>query len=309
MTVTMMRLFYHYLMPPTRWLPLLATMAHRVAAYSILRSVQQRGGRLAMSAVVPDSPPPLPPRDYNLSPWTAIGGVLRCRSFHEFMLHLRSYHGNVIRVNLQPVLPPLFVLMGKEANRGVFSELDASMEQVLQQLINVLPVSAKIPSDVDAELQRRVASLFQSERTIDDLLPSFRARAERIRSQWLTRGGVPPLKPFFELSEFVLLADLELLYGASFVERYGERILPRFELWVENIANGQLVGFFDELGTYLKEALEERVAAPQAYAHERCVLQIYLESGALERHDVNGVVGLLSMTLMAAVFNTQVWTA
>ena len=36
------------------------------------------------------------------------------------------------------------------------------------------------------------------------------------------------------------------------------------------------------------------------------MLQVYVEQGALSRHDDDAVVGLLSMTLMAAVFNTQV---
>ena len=36
------------------------------------------------------------------------------------------------------------------------------------------------------------------------------------------------------------------------------------------------------------------------------MLSVYLESGALGRHDEEALVGLLSMTLMAAVFNTQV---
>lgn len=36
------------------------------------------------------------------------------------------------------------------------------------------------------------------------------------------------------------------------------------------------------------------------------VMRVYLEEGALENNDVDGVVGLLTMTLMAAVFNTQV---
>ena len=35
------------------------------------------------------------------------------------------------------------------------------------------------------------------------------------------------------------------------------------------------------------------------------IWQIYLEEGALEKHDTDAVVGLLTMTLMAAVFNTQ----
>lgn len=46
-------------------------------------------------------------------------------------------------------------MMGKAANRGVLSQQDAALEQVLQELINVLPVSAKIPSEVDVELQRK----------------------------------------------------------------------------------------------------------------------------------------------------------
>lgn len=36
------------------------------------------------------------------------------------------------------------------------------------------------------------------------------------------------------------------------------------------------------------------------------VMRVYLEEGALENNDVDDVVGLLTMTLMAAVFNTQV---
>ena len=45
---------------------------------------------------------------------------------------------------------------------------------------------------------------------------------------------------------------------------------------------------------------------PDEYDCERSVLSVYLESGALGRHDEEALVGLLSMTLMAAVFNTQV---
>jgi len=75
---------------------------------------------------------------------------------------------------------------------------------------------------------------------------------------------------------------------------------------VRNIANGQLVGFFDELGSMLLEAVAEREVTPAAYAHEKSVLDVYLEGGATSRHDDEAIVGLLSMTLMAAVFNTQV---
>ena len=59
---------------------------------------------------------------------------------------------------LWPVLPPTFMLMGKAANRGVLSELDPSLEQILQELINLLPVSARVPSEVDVELQKKVAT-------------------------------------------------------------------------------------------------------------------------------------------------------
>ena len=66
------------------------------------------------------------------------------------------------------------------------------------------------------------------------------------------------------------------------------------------------VGFFTKLGEYLAEALRDRQADPGAYADERSVMQIYLSEGALSSHDEEGVIGLLTMTLMAAVFNTQV---
>ena len=69
---------------------------------------------------------------------------------------MRAQHGDVVHVNLWPVLPPIYLMMGKAANRGVLSQQDAALEQVLQELINVLPVSAKIPSEVDVELQRKV---------------------------------------------------------------------------------------------------------------------------------------------------------
>jgi len=99
---------------------------------------------------------------------------------------------------------------------------------------------------------------------------------------------------------------LEVLYGRSFCDKYGDRILPSFRRWVENISDGQLVGFFEELGNFLREAIDDRRARPELYADERSVLQVYLQDGALERHDTDGLVGLLTMTLMAAVFNTQV---
>jgi len=234
---------------------------------------------------------------------------LRSRSFHDFMLNVRDAHGDVVRINLWPVLPPIYLLMGKSANRGVLRDLDASLEQVLQDLINYLPVAAKIPSEVDVELQKKVASLFQSVGTVNTRLPSFIRIAERICDNWLDEPAQgKPLNVFFELSEFVLRADLEILYGTAFCEKYADAILPDFQGWVGEL--GQLgatpVGFFTRLGEYLREALHERQASPEAFASERSVMQIYLQEGALDSHDEEGVVGLLTMTLMAAVFNTQV---
>eukprot|EP00316_Scyphosphaera_apsteinii_P004472 CAMPEP_0119320424 /NCGR_PEP_ID=MMETSP1333-20130426/52420_1 /TAXON_ID=418940 /ORGANISM="Scyphosphaera apsteinii, Strain RCC1455" /LENGTH=482 /DNA_ID=CAMNT_0007327145 /DNA_START=432 /DNA_END=1883 /DNA_ORIENTATION=- len=227
------------------------------------------------------------------------------------MLAVREAHGDVVRINLWPVLPPIYLMMGKEANRGVLSELDQSLEQVLQDLINLLPVSANIPSEVDVELQKKVASLFQSVATVNERLPSFIMIAERIRDSWLENHGETqqrPLNVFFELSEFVLRADLEILYGPTFCAKYADRILPEFQRWVGEL--GQLgatpVGFFTQLGELLREALRERQKHPERYVGERSVMQIYLQEGALDAHDEAGVVGLLTMTLMAAVFNTQV---
>jgi len=243
-----------------------------------------------------------------IAPLTWLRG-LRSGSFHDFMLNVRQSHGDVVRINLWPVLPPIYLLMGKSANRGVLRDLDASLEQVLQDLINFLPVSANIPSEVDVELQKKVATLFQSSATVNSRLPSFIRIAERIRAKWLDESAQgEPLNVFFELSEFVLRADLEILYGPSFAEKYADRILPDFQTWVGEL--GQLgatpVGFFTRLGEYLTEALRDRRANPEAFAEERSVMQIYLQEGALDSHDEAGVVGLLTMTLMAAVFNTQV---
>ena len=105
--------------------------------------------------------------------------------------------------------------MGKAANRGVLFDLDSSLEQVLQELINVLPVSARIPSEVrqiicqlppftqqmvdvhyeiqvDYELQRKVGALFQSAAYVNERLPSFVAVAERMRARWLARQRMRP---------------------------------------------------------------------------------------------------------------------
>ena len=59
--------------------------------------------------------------------------------------------------------------------------------QVLQDLINVLPVSAKIPSEVDVELQRKVASFFQKEATVNGQLPGFISAARTMREGWLAK--------------------------------------------------------------------------------------------------------------------------
>ena len=62
---------------------------------------------------------------------------------------------------------------------------DAEAWQVLQDLINVLPVSAKIPSEVDVELQRKVASFFQNVNMVDAQLPRFLTAARSMREGWL----------------------------------------------------------------------------------------------------------------------------
>lgn len=94
----------------------------------------------------------------------------------------------------------------------------------------------------------------------------------------------------------------QVLYGRSFCEKYGSRVIPGFRQWVENIANGELVrlrpppppharrvdgllsmplwqvGFFAELGDCLREAIAEQLAHPERYAEERSVMRVYLEA-------------------------------
>ena len=95
--------------------------------------------------------------------------------------------------------------------------------------------------------------------------------------------------------------------GRAFREAHGEYIVAEFAQWVENIAGGKSpIGFFKALGGLLQTTIGEMQARPEQYRHERSVLSVYLDSGALGRHDDEALVGLLSMTLMAAVFNTQV---
>jgi len=241
-----------------------------------------------------------------LSPWAVLKSAFRAGNFAEFMQGVRQEQGDTVLLDLRPVLPPTYLLMGKEANRAVLSDLDPSLEQVLQELINLLPVSARVPSEVDVQLQRRVASLFQSIPVVNARLPYFRSQAMRIRDRWAKQPAGEPLPVFLELSDYILRADLEVLFGSRFCEANAPKLLPRFDEWVRNIANGQLVGFFDDLGVLLREAIADHQARPELYANERSVLGVYLEDGALERHDDDALVGLLSMTLMAAVFNTQV---
>jgi hypothetical protein len=243
----------------------------------------------------------------NLSPFAAVRSAISSSSFGEFMAHMRSEQGDAIMLDLWPFAPKTYLLMGKEANRDVLEGLDPSLEQILQELINVLPVSAKVPSEVDVALQRKVASLFQSEKIVNARLPIFAASAQQMQQRWSGLPAGSELNIFCELSEYVLLADLEVIYGKTFREAHGDAIIAEFAQWVDNIAKGNSpIGFFKALGELLKETMADMQVRPELYVDERSVLGVYLESGALERHDEEALVGLLSMTLMAAVFNTQV---
>ena len=139
------------------------------------------------------------------------------------MAHMRNDQGDAIFLDLWPFAPKTYVLMGKEANRDVLSLLDPGLEQILQELINVLPVSAKVPSEVDVELQRKVASLFQSERVVDERLPSFGASAQLMRQRWATLPAGSELSVFCALSEYVLLADLEVICARPTLSNLGGR--------------------------------------------------------------------------------------
>ena len=100
---------------------------------------------------------------------------------------------------------------------------------------------------------------------------------------------------------------VEVVYGRAFREAHSEAIQAEFAQWVENIAAGKSpIGFFKKLGELLRGTIADMQVRPDEYDCERSVLSVYLESGALGRHDEEALVGLLSMTLMAAVFNTQV---
>ena len=77
-----------------------------------------------------DRPPDAtnPPAE-SLAFMTVLKG-LRCKSFHEFMSHVRETHGDTTKVNLWPVLPPVYLMQGKAANRAVLFELDDKLRQV-----------------------------------------------------------------------------------------------------------------------------------------------------------------------------------
>ena len=114
-------------------------------------------------------------------PLVAVQAAVSSDSFGEFMAHLRNKQGDAVYFDLWPFAPKTYLLMGKEANRDILSSLDPGLEQILQELINVLPVSAKVPSEVDVPLQRKVASLFQSESVVNERLPSFGASSDQDR--------------------------------------------------------------------------------------------------------------------------------
>ena len=44
------------------------------------------------------------------------------------------------------------------------------------------------------------------------------------------------LDVFQELSEYVLLADLEVIYGARFAAKHGDAIVAKFGAWVQNMS-------------------------------------------------------------------------
>ena len=70
----------------------------------------------------------------SLSFWTIVKGVTRCRSFHEFMTLVRQEHGDVVKVNLQPVMPPMYLLQGKKANRGSIQNIVGRVRGSVVQL-------------------------------------------------------------------------------------------------------------------------------------------------------------------------------
>jgi len=267
---------------------------------STVRSVLSADGRNT-ALPTPHTALPTPER---LSPWVALTGAWKASTFQEFMAHVREAQGDVVSFHLWPVLPPTYLLQGTAANRAILNDLDFALEQILQELVNLLPVQARVPSEVDVALQQNVAQLFQSERFVNGRLPSLRRLSHQLRDKWLSGRG--ELDVFFGLSEYVLAANLQILYGERFTEKNGAQLKARFDTWVQNIANGQLVGFFGDLGELLREEIHDMQQNPGRKSDGESVLQVYLDSGSLDRLDEDSIVGLLSMTLMAAVFNTQV---
>ena len=69
-------------------------------------------------------------RAVRMSPWTAARAAWTSNSFHEFMSYMRAQQGDILEVDLWPVLPPIYLVMGKAANRAVLSDLDSALEQV-----------------------------------------------------------------------------------------------------------------------------------------------------------------------------------
>ena len=43
---------------------------------------------------------------------------------------------------------PRYLLQGTAANRAILNDLDVALEQILQELVNLLPVQARVPSEV-----------------------------------------------------------------------------------------------------------------------------------------------------------------
>ena len=194
---------------------LMLLLTLQLAAVAVAASfIAPAATRIAPSATIPSRSAPVvavagaatkPNKASTLPFWSAIKGAWGAESFADFMAFVRREAGDVVLIDLSPVLPPTYLLMGKSANRYVLSEADPSLEQVLQRLINLLPVAANIPTEVDEDLQKKVSALFQSQRNVNRLLPAFARRAEALCEAWLERpsgdGAATPLPVFFELNK------------------------------------------------------------------------------------------------------------
>ena len=299
-----------------------AMMLSALLSLSSAYSPQTQPPPLTPSAASSPTPAPAPaaiPTPVPLSPWVALRGAFSSKSFTDFMSHMRREQGDAVLIDLRPVGPPTYLLMGKAANKGVLSELDPSLEQILQELITLLPVAARVPSEGDVELQKKVASLFSNAAVVNERLPSFACTAQRMRDRWAGRpqsappptassssssaaaaaaaaagarggsgdgsrgsssssemsgrasdGGMAELDVFIELSEYVLRADLEVLYGEAFCEEHAPRLLVTFADWIRNIANGgSPITFFSELGDVLRQTIVEMRADVCAAERQR----------------------------------------